>query len=94
MQNEHPEYCYPSDEQVFDLVREELERARHKFPTNENQLATLHEESGELAKALLEHTYGNAEPEEIIREAVQVASMAVRVATEGDSSFDYDQNHK
>lgn len=77
---------------IVDVVRE-VRRARAMWPGNDHKLAALTEEVGELTKALLHHDYEvdkpDATPEAIWREAVQVAAMAVRVATEGDSTFGY-----
>ncbi len=75
----------------------ERRAAIKKFPTNRFQLAALTEEVGELSQALIDcevrnpdqwatmarnHTIVN-----IYEEAVQVASCALRIATEGDSQF-------
>jgi len=54
----------------------EVARARAKFPTNEHKLAALFEEADEVANAFLEHKYGNAPPENIRKECVQLAAMA------------------
>lgn len=73
------------DPDTFFLVEvlEEVARARTKFPSSNLKLAALTEEVGELAKAMLD------EPAENVRkEAVQVAAMALRVAIDGDRSFD------
>ena len=59
-------------------VQAELARARAKFPAPNLNFVALIEEIGELAKAHLEEG-----PEELYKEAVQVAVMAARVATEG-----------
>ena len=71
-----------TDQQFIDAVLEELARARSKFPMPNRNFTALVEEVGELAKAHLEEG-----PEEIWNEAVQVAVMAMRVATEGDPSI-------
>lgn len=64
-------------------LAEEICRAREKFPKNAHMLAALVEEVGELAKALLE-----GEPNEDIRkEALQVACVAIRIAEEGDADY-------
>jgi hypothetical protein len=74
-------------------ITDELSRAVENFPGNEDMLAALSEEVGELHKAMLEQKY---EPHkgvtdvDIYREAVQVAVMAIRVAVEGDASFPYE----
>lgn len=61
----------------------EIVRARTKFPGNAKLLAALTEEVGELAQAMLQR-----KPiAEIVKEALQVACVAVRIAEEGDSDF-------
>jgi NTP pyrophosphatase (non-canonical NTP hydrolase) len=76
-------------------VEDELKRARAKFPNNLHMLATLTEEVGELAQALMDRDYSLvvACESKIFKEAIQVATMAIRVATEGDSSFKYNPGH-
>lgn len=69
------------DEKIISAVRAELRRAREKFPQNDCMMTALTEEVGELAKALMDES-----SDRVIKEAVQVAVMAVRVATEGDDS--------
>lgn len=64
-------------------VREELVRARDKFPGRRLMLVALGEEAGELCKAALEEPAAR-----VYREAVQVACMAARVALDGDESTD------
>ncbi len=83
--------------QFFERVREELGRARAKFPGNALVLAALTEELGELAEAVgdaefLPPTSPGREGAELAvhEEAVQVAAMACRLATEGDSGFPYE----
>ncbi len=77
------------DLEVDARIKAELAYARKKFPHNTHMLAALTEEVGELAKALLEHHRGELPREDVLSEAVQVAAMAIRVATEGDASFNY-----
>lgn len=65
-------------------IYEEVKRARAKYPNCDGQpmMVALVEEVGEPAKALLD------EPNErVYAEAVQVACMALRVATEGDRTL-------
>jgi hypothetical protein len=63
-------------------VEAEHRRAVTKFPDASGSMTALTEEVGELAKALLD------EPSECVRaEAVQVATMAIRVALEGDHTL-------
>lgn len=79
-----------NDDQIFSDIKKELARARKAYPTNKHRLAKLHEESGELAQALVKHEEsGEKTPNDIYMEAVQTAAMAIRVATEGDSTFPY-----
>lgn len=60
-------------------IRAENLRARKKFPSSDGVVAALTEETGELAKAVMEEPWEN-----VRMEAVQVASTAMRVALEGD----------
>lgn len=64
-------------------IVDEVIRARSMFPQPNALLAALMEEVGELAEALLEK-----DTDEIRKEAVQVAAMAIRIATEGDPTLD------
>lgn len=84
------ERLHGQDGLVFTMIRNELVAARTAFPTSLYMLAALGEEVGELCKALMEHSLdqGTSAPE-ILREAVQVACMAIRVAVEGDADFKY-----
>lgn len=67
----------------LDAIAREVTRARVKFPGNRFLLAALTEEVGELAQAMLQKRPG----EEIAKEAIQVAAVAVRILEEGDASF-------
>lgn len=68
----------------------ELSKARSKFPGNEDLDNALTEEVGELNQALLQQKH---EPdkkvthEDIYKEAIQVACVAIRIATEGVPNF-------
>lgn len=66
----------------------ELAFAREKFKGNKHRLAALTEEVGELNKALMEQEEGKATAFDIFAEAIQVAAMAIRIAEEGDKSFE------
>lgn len=68
-------------------VNHEVYRAREKFPSSNCSLVALMEEVGELAQACLKVAAGKWSSGRIREEAVQVAAMAVRVATEGDPSL-------
>ena len=84
------ERLHSTDGLVFTLIRGELNAARKTFPESTHQLAALMEEVGELAQALMEHDRdGSQTIQMVLRECVQVACMAIRVATEGDDNFSY-----
>lgn len=75
---------------VMNMVREELVSARNAFPGSTHMLAALLEEVGELAQAMIQHDRKQGTSvHEVLREAVQVASMAIRLAIEGDDNFLY-----
>lgn len=65
-------------------ISDEVLRARTKFPRNNLLTIALGEEYGELCKAQLQRR----PRAEIVREAIQVAALAVRIIEEGDSNFD------
>lgn len=66
----------------------EVQRARAKFPGPNLNLAALTEEVGELAQALLQIREGKSNDwGHVVSEAVQVAAMAMRGATEGDATI-------
>ncbi len=76
---------------VFMMIRDEVKAARDKFPETTHMLAALVEEVGELSQAMMEHDRAQGTSvQEVLREAVQVAAMAVRVAVEGDNNFLYE----
>lgn len=68
---------------LFDVAAEVL-RARRKHPGNKHLNVALMEEVGELAKEFLE----NGTKDRKWSEAVQVACVAARIATEGDSDYE------
>lgn len=79
-----------TDTDIFiEMVAMEVSRARAKFPDSRRSFAALVEEVGELAQALLHvlEKPGDMNRTRIREEAIQVAAMACRVATEGDSSL-------
>jgi hypothetical protein len=71
-----------SDDEFLKAVVDELKQARASFPSSAASNAALVEEVGELSTALMYEPYGRVE-----REAIQVAAMACRIATEGDPTF-------
>ena len=76
---------------VMVMIRDELVNARREFPETTHKLAALMEEVGELAQAMMHHDRKlGISIQEVLREAVQVAAMAIRVAVEGDDNFLYE----
>lgn len=69
---------------TLEALQREVRACRTKFPGNRFMLAALTEEVGELARALLQR----APREKVINEAIQVATIALRIAEEGDVIFD------
>jgi hypothetical protein len=86
-------------EETLSKIREELKFARESFPGNELMLAALFEEVGELSKALMEHRLDRKRrasdmqlyrgADQVAREAIQTAVMAIRILEEGDRDFPY-----
>lgn len=68
---------------TMDAIGAEVFVARTKFPGNRFLLAALTEEVGELARALLQRK----PKDEIDRECLQIAAVAIRILEEGDASF-------
>ena len=80
-----------ADGLMFKLIRDELVAARKAFPGKTHMLCATVEEVGELAQAMMQHDrHEGTTVQEVLREAVQVAAMAVRVAVEGDDNFLYE----
>lgn len=75
---------------VIRMIRDELVADRTADPDTTHRLATLMEKVGLLSTAMARHDAGlGTSPQEILREAVQAAAMAIRVATEGDGNYRY-----
>lgn len=64
-------------------VIEEIKEQRHAEPTNRGLVKRLGRQTALLKTAL---TAGD-KPEQIVQEAVQVATLAARIATEGDPAY-------
>lgn len=64
-------------------IRCEVMRAQKLFPGRRIMAMAFNEEAGELNKALLDEPWF-----QVYKEAVQTATMAARVALEGDESLD------
>jgi len=78
------------DGQVIRMVRDEIAADRAADPTTVHLLGTLMEKVGMLSTMLARHDRGlGTSTQEILREAVHAAAMAIRVATEGDADYSY-----
>lgn len=73
----------PANYSTLKAISDEVLRARTKFPGNKHLYAALGEEFGELGAELLQDNRENQ-----IKEAIQVAAVAIRIIEEGDSAFD------
>jgi len=74
---------------IEDLVKE-VKYAREKFHDPVDLLAALMEEVGELSQSLLRQKHEPLQKIydlDIRKEAIRVASVAIRIATEGDEQF-------
>ncbi len=78
----------PTDKFLND-VKEEFKRASDKFPKGDKLDAALMEEVGELAQALLHIQEKGASPANVYKEAVQVATVAMRIAVQGAPEHGY-----
>lgn len=77
-----------SDDMFIEDLQVELAKARAKFPGPNPTIAALTEEVGELARAMLHIREGkSADWWSVWDEAIQVAAMAMRAATEGDATI-------
>jgi hypothetical protein len=75
---------------VIRMIRSELVADRTADPDTTHMLATLMEKVGLLSTAMARHDAAlGTSPQEVLREAVQVAAMAIRVASEGDNNYRY-----
>lgn len=68
---------------VIEETSMEIVRGQINYPDPALLVAALGEGFGDLSKAMLKGT-----KDEVVRRAVQVAAMAIRVAVEGDPKFD------
>ena len=77
-----------TDDAFIEDLRNEVARARAKFPGPNPTIAALTEEVGELAQAML-HIRERKSTDwwKVYNEAVQVAAMAMRAAAEGDQTL-------
>ena len=70
-------------------VCHEVENARRRWPGNTGRLATLTKQVSELMQALSQHKAEKGEAMRVWCAAVQVAAMALRLATESRSEMLY-----
>ena len=85
------ERLWSDDGKAIRAIIHELDSAREAFPGNRHMLCALMEEVGELAQAIMQHDRAEGTTtNQVFKEAVQVATMAIRVATEGDQNFAYE----
>lgn len=75
----------PSESEI--LIREEMKRAREKFPTNKQMLHAFTEEAGEVTKAFLDLQQGKCDQFAVRKEIIQAACTAIRLLEEGDPEF-------
>lgn len=81
------------DGRTIRIMLSELESARKEFPDNQHLLCTLMERIGKLAQAIMEHDRGQGTTtQQVYREAIQAASIAIRVAVDGDQNFLYESS--
>lgn len=73
----------PKLDHILDEIRKEVGFARSKFPGDNVTFAALVEEVGELATATFSQSRAD-----VRKEAVQVATMAIRLVLDGDCTFD------
>lgn len=76
---------------IISMIMGQLDADRAEGADTTHLLATLSKSTGELAQAMIEHDRAQGTTvQEVMREAVRVATMAIRIATEGDENFLYE----
>lgn len=70
-------------DQALEALRAEIARARAKFPNNDRLFEALAEEVGEAFRALDDP---NGRCSDVDKELIQVACVAIRIVTEGNST--------
>lgn len=83
--------------ELFARVAEENEKQLRKWGIQKRTpfewLAYLGEEVGEVDKAVSEYMYRNGTREEIVKEAIQVATLALKIAEMASGGNDEFGNH-
>lgn len=83
-------YIAARDRYMLGEIVRELGRARAKFPGVEHMTCAAMEEMGEVARALLQLEHEPAKGKrsvDVAGECIQLAAMAIRIATEGDTTY-------
>ncbi|MFQ5742003.1 MAG: hypothetical protein ACE5HV_00260 [Acidobacteriota bacterium] len=82
---------------VAEKIDDEIARARRRFPEGDMLFAALVEEVGETAEALIEFSRRGTPSQkravsldDVRKELVQVAAMAIRLRVEGDRYYDFE----
>ena len=83
-----------SMEKIVYCVGMELNRARKKFPNNEDMLHAFVEEAGEVTREFLHHKWEKGSNFKCYKELIQTIAMAVRLIQEGDPNFPYEPSGK
>lgn len=72
------------DPRIFEMVQEENRRQVEKWGIQDRSafewLCFLSEEHGELAEAIAENYYRRGSLEDVVKEAIQVATLALKIA--------------
>ena len=71
-------------------IRGELQQHRSANPNTHYLMASLVESVGELMKTLVEQQVNNKTAAEVFHESIKVATIAIRMGTEGDPDFPYE----
>jgi len=84
---EHKNYidkCLDHNQMMFSLIMDENENQINKWGVQNHNLfewlAYTTEELGELSKAISEYSYRNGNKENIIKEAIQTATLCIKIA--------------
>lgn len=74
-------------DQIMFCVKQELVKARRKFPSNNHLLHAFAEEAGEVTKAFLDSNQGKSDDVHMLKEIIQTITVGVRLIQEGDPDF-------
>ena len=69
---------------ILPRVTEENHQQVKKWGVQDHEpsmwLTITAEEFGEMAKAILEHTFGSGKPDAVVKEAIQTATLCLKIA--------------